>query len=201
MAQYKKEEIQTIILQSAEELFAKKGYRNTTIADIAKNAGISVGNIYRYYKGKEQILEDVLPVQFVEELSRSTHDKLMTGKTDSIYKQSQNTDFKKVSEEFQRQLILNRYRMCILYRYPEGTPYENVQQTMLNKLVEFVLSQFSIERGVHEEKKELLLVIYEGYIQMTLNILMMDWEEEKILSALEELNAYHVRGLGIILDL
>lgn len=40
-------------------MFEHKGYRDTTIRDIAKAADISVGTVYQYYKGKEDILKDV----------------------------------------------------------------------------------------------------------------------------------------------
>lgn len=47
------------IKQAAEELIIQKGYRDTTIQDIAKNANVAVGTIYRYYKSKDDILMDI----------------------------------------------------------------------------------------------------------------------------------------------
>jgi len=45
-----------LILQSAVALFAAKGYHQTTIQDIADEAGIAKGGIYFYYKSKEDLL-------------------------------------------------------------------------------------------------------------------------------------------------
>jgi TetR/AcrR family transcriptional regulator, fatty acid metabolism regulator protein len=44
------------ILESAIEIFAKHGYHNSRISQIAKEAGIASGSIYLYYKNKEDLL-------------------------------------------------------------------------------------------------------------------------------------------------
>lgn len=45
---------------AALELFSEKGFNNTSVAEIAKKAGISKGLIYNYYKSKEDVLVGVL---------------------------------------------------------------------------------------------------------------------------------------------
>ncbi len=44
------------IIDSAYYLFFSKGYKNTSMADIAAESGISKGLIYRYFKNKEDML-------------------------------------------------------------------------------------------------------------------------------------------------
>lgn len=48
------------IKQAALELFAEKGYQNTSISDIAKGAGISKGLMYNYFESKEELLRAIL---------------------------------------------------------------------------------------------------------------------------------------------
>ncbi|QNK47042.1 TetR/AcrR family transcriptional regulator [Brevibacterium sp. PAMC23299] len=48
------------ILAAAMELFIKQGYYATSISDIAKQAGISKGLLYNYYKGKEELLSEMV---------------------------------------------------------------------------------------------------------------------------------------------
>lgn len=43
------------ILEAARRLFESKGFLNTTLQDVAKEAEISVGLIYRYFQSKEDI--------------------------------------------------------------------------------------------------------------------------------------------------
>jgi AcrR family transcriptional regulator len=48
------------ILEAAEILFARNGYRKTRIEDIADTAEVSVGAVYGYFKNKEELLVNVL---------------------------------------------------------------------------------------------------------------------------------------------
>ncbi len=45
-----------LIVDSAYYLFFTKGYKNTSIADIAAEAGISKGLVYRYFTSKEELI-------------------------------------------------------------------------------------------------------------------------------------------------
>ena len=47
------------ILAAARELFATKGYEETTIAEIARAAGVAVGTVYLYFQNKHEILVEV----------------------------------------------------------------------------------------------------------------------------------------------
>jgi len=55
-----KEERKEQIMKTALNLFAKKGFYNTTIADIAREMGMSVGNMYNYFPSKESLAKELL---------------------------------------------------------------------------------------------------------------------------------------------
>jgi TetR/AcrR family transcriptional regulator, fatty acid metabolism regulator protein len=44
------------IIEAAVRVFARKGYFNSRVSDIAREAGIAAGTIYLYFKTKEDIL-------------------------------------------------------------------------------------------------------------------------------------------------
>lgn len=48
------------IMQASLELFAKKGFYTTTIPDIAKSIGMSVGNVYNYFKSKDILAKEII---------------------------------------------------------------------------------------------------------------------------------------------
>ena len=50
----------TMILNRTRALFWEKGYQKTSMKDIARVCGFEVSNIYNYFRGKEQLLYDVL---------------------------------------------------------------------------------------------------------------------------------------------
>ncbi|MFK5856349.1 MAG: TetR/AcrR family transcriptional regulator [Bacteroidota bacterium] len=53
-------EKEALILETALRLFAKKGYLSTPVSLIAKEAGISKGLMYNYFKSKEDLLHKVV---------------------------------------------------------------------------------------------------------------------------------------------
>jgi len=58
------------ILRAAIEVFARKGYFNSKVADIAGVAGIADGTVYLYFKSKDEILHSIFDramAEFIDE--------------------------------------------------------------------------------------------------------------------------------------
>jgi AcrR family transcriptional regulator len=55
------------LLRIAAHLFAEKGFRNTTVRDIADAAGILSGSLYHHFDSKESMVDEILST-FQEEL-------------------------------------------------------------------------------------------------------------------------------------
>ena len=47
------------ILRAATRIFARNGYFNSKVADIAHEAGVADGTVYLYFKSKEEILRSI----------------------------------------------------------------------------------------------------------------------------------------------
>jgi AcrR family transcriptional regulator len=47
------------IIKAAIRQFAKNGYDGASTADIAKDAGVSVGSVFRIFPGKEDLANDI----------------------------------------------------------------------------------------------------------------------------------------------
>lgn len=60
MAQFLKDEVKEKIKVSAVETFTKKGFKESSIKEIAVGAGVSVGNVYRYFTNKDALYEAVI---------------------------------------------------------------------------------------------------------------------------------------------
>ena len=50
------QEIRDRILSAALRVFSEKGYHNATIADVVRESGLSVGAIYTYFTGKDELI-------------------------------------------------------------------------------------------------------------------------------------------------
>jgi AcrR family transcriptional regulator len=53
----KSEQTRALILETAMRLFRERGYDRTTMRAIAQEAGVSVGNAYYYFAGKEYLIQ------------------------------------------------------------------------------------------------------------------------------------------------
>lgn len=70
------------ILDAAAQLFAQKGYQNTTLQDIIEQTKLSKGAVYHHFRSKEEIAQrvgDRLGEQMWEPLRRIREDAAMTG--------------------------------------------------------------------------------------------------------------------------
>ena len=88
----KKEQKKNDIIECSLELFASKGFYNTTIPDIAKALKMSVGNMYNYFKSKDILAKEIIKfistylgkkLREINELEISTEEK--TQKIVKIY--------------------------------------------------------------------------------------------------------------------
>jgi AcrR family transcriptional regulator len=57
-----KDEARRTILETAAEVFAKNGYTDTTMDDIARALGVSKGAVYQYFDSKDQLFEELCGV-------------------------------------------------------------------------------------------------------------------------------------------
>jgi AcrR family transcriptional regulator len=74
--QIQAEERRLQILDAALTVFAEKGYRGTSIKDIAAAAGMSQGLMYHYFKSKEELLRATVEYHsFLPELRRILPDR------------------------------------------------------------------------------------------------------------------------------
>lgn len=58
------------ILLAARSLFANQGFHQTPIAELASAAKVSVGQIYRLFKGKEDIISAIVEVDSAERMAK-----------------------------------------------------------------------------------------------------------------------------------
>lgn len=72
------------LLSIAAGLFAEKGFKNTTVRDIADAAGILSGSLYHHFDSKESMVDEILRT-FQEELF-GQYDAILSGDDDPLTK-------------------------------------------------------------------------------------------------------------------
>ena len=196
MAQIKKEEIKNQILDAALYLFAKNGYRETSISDIAKRAEISVGNVYRYYKSKIEVFKEVVPEEFVLLAKDMVRQKMYTGKANTVSEQLDSEIYQKNSEQFMKELIKHRLQILAFTKCQEDELYVTYQEELLDCIVQSFLDGFIANAKEREEKRKIVTSLYRGCISLCTEILAEDADEQTLMEELRLVIRYHVSGLA-----
>ena len=98
---YRVTDKQARVLEAAIEMFAEKGYSNTSTSEIAKKAGVAEGTIFRHYKTKKELLLAIVTptlTKVVAPIMEKTFVKDVFEKHYDSY------------EDFLRVLMTNRYK-------------------------------------------------------------------------------------------
>ncbi|MGI2296004.1 TetR/AcrR family transcriptional regulator [Paenibacillus sp. GXUN7292] len=120
MVQVLKEELRQAIIRSAQDEFAQFGFAGTSMKRIAALTGISVGNLYRYYKNKEDLFDSVVsPVYHELETLISNHHTQPHG---------QGNIFELIVEALTNIVVEFRTPLLILIDGARGTRNENAVQ-------------------------------------------------------------------------
>jgi AcrR family transcriptional regulator len=199
VAQHLKEEVQQRIDQAALETFAEEGFAGATIAEIARRAGISTGNVYRYYPSKEALFRALLP----ESLAARLRDLLrrrsaaLAGVKDyrTLPETSEYSVLARATLDFAAE---NRLRLVILLGRAEGTEHEGFAQELVAELAERAIAHFraedpslTLDRAMRFGLEE----IYRNFVATLVRILEHFQDAEQIRAAVERVSRYHRVGL------
>lgn len=143
-----KEEKRNSIAISCINLFCEKGIQQTSIEEIAKNAGVAKGTIYLYFKNKEEIIFtiwDILTQQHQEAFDKRINSK-MTEK-EKILEYYNFNDFK---ENFDKEKILSLYQNFVSSMLIDKTQlYTSYFESFFQKDYDFISTCFyeGIKKG------------------------------------------------------
>jgi AcrR family transcriptional regulator len=116
----------TEILEQAEKIFSARGFHNVTMAEIAKVSGFSIGSLYQYFPGKEQLYAAMIS----EKLA------LMYGQ---IRESVATADAikEKIAEliEAHFQFVENNADFCRLILRGENVPFSEIMTSLRRKLL------------------------------------------------------------------
>lgn len=200
MAQYKKDDVRESIDAAALSVFAEKGYMAAKVSDISKRARVSVGNIYRYYKNKDEIFYSVVPEEFPSLLLSAVTNKISAAKQGIKI----NTGgFEAVSSEFISFMMEHRQMLKILFSGSEGTRYEHVKPEMAAGMLALVKRIYAQAYGrfiKHWGSDDMLNLIYIHLIDAYGYVLGREGGDEELISKIKQINVYHFSGITSLLN-
>ena len=136
----------TRILQSAQRLFANKGYEGTTTRDLAADAGVAEGTLFRHFSNKKAILVEVATQGWVDIL------------TDLLTELSEMGSYKAVGQVMRRRTLHLRdnadmMRVCFLEAQFHPELRDRIQVEVIAKMTDVAEAFFqtAMDRGVYRQ--------------------------------------------------
>lgn len=151
------------IVDAATKVFSQYGYNGATIRMIAKEAGISVGGVYLYFKNKEE-LSLFLMKEKIKELDERITPILQDNANPS---ESLKKYFKNAIEFAQenRELILIHSReQGFTFGLEIKKEFFKKEKALLKNLIDEGIKSGQFSEGNSEEAARLIMSIIRGYV-------------------------------------
>ncbi|WP_027185064.1 TetR/AcrR family transcriptional regulator [Desulfovibrio inopinatus] len=202
MVQVLKESVRNTIFQAAEAVFAKTGFKKTTMSAIAREASVATGTIYTYYPNKEALFLSVIPPTFLKEFHNVTQKRIsaFTQPNGLVVDQSLSSD---AASALLRFWIHNRLKVIILLSRSEGSPYEDFSREYIETMTTQTLQQ-AYEQFPKIRNSPLFSFMVEKILTDTthgiVSILERFEDESTIVQAFEASTTYHIAGINALLQ-
>jgi TetR/AcrR family fatty acid metabolism transcriptional regulator len=183
-----------LILEAAVKVFARQGFYQSTVAQIAKEAGVADGTIYLYFKNKDDIL-----VQFFSYRTKQVFDRFRAEvrKADTSLDKLRNL-IRRHLTEFQRDRD-----MAVVYqvethqnsRLAESQIREMSQmyQDLISEIVELGQQEGSIRKDLYVGLVKRFIL---GAVDEVINTWLHSEKEYDLVSMADPLVDLFIRGIG-----
>ena len=149
--QYLKNEIREKIISAALKEFKEYGYLEANMRSIARRSGITVGNIYRYFRSKDALFKEIMEPAKLELM-----DLLFADKQKGIHLQGYGYlfDIDAIMNNVIRVLRKYTSELIIIIYKSKGSKYENIKEEFVSliekRLAEELLSGYSIQDSINK---------------------------------------------------
>lgn len=171
-----REDVRQRILSAARDEFLLRGYARASMRTIAAQAGMTVGNIYLYFAGKELLFEAIVG-DMVQRIQGLLQMKASDGVLHTLGTQLHDI------------FIQGRVEFLILVTRAEGSKYEGLKQRIITlaarRMCEFLPAGDSLAGPLSVGVIEGLMAIFNQF----------DGDEEKLTKDLFRFLNYMLRGL------
>ena len=185
------------ILDVSKRLFQKKGFRETTTRDIAREAGINLSNLYHYFVSKDELFRVLLkPATDTLEALLNEHHGI---KGVDILCMQEEGYVEATLEEYMDAIRKYRNLLKLLHFKSQGSSLEGYKEYYVEKATRLVLDWLKAMKTKHPEINTDVsdfFVHLNNVWMFTLleEILMHDLTEEEVRSLLADYVRFEVLG-------
>lgn len=184
--QVKKKDVENRILEAGKKEFFERGYRGASVFRIAAAADVPIGNFYRYFDGKKNLLDAIVgPVyvfipKFIADLAGTTTVLAMPLEQFSSF----------IAKELYRVFWRNRTELGILLYRCQGTEYEKFRSMIDDLIFEIIVKRNFGDREITESERIMARVVANGYLAGILELLNMEWDEAKFTGLIQKITLF-----------
>lgn len=179
--------------------FLEKGFRDASLRQIVKNAGVTTGAFYGYFSSKEALFTSI-----VEPHAAAVMGRFMIAQTEfaELPREQQPAHMGKESGECVEWMIdyvYDHYRpFKLLICCSDGTPYENFVHNMVEIEVEYTFRYIEVLKSlghqVPELDKELCHMIASGMFEGMFEIVRHDMPKARAKQFIDQLQEFSTAG-------
>jgi AcrR family transcriptional regulator len=200
MAQVLKDEVEQRIRAAAVRVFAKQGYGRATMAAIAKEAGVSTGNLYRYYNGKRVLFDAVIDRPFAQAFRRLSRRQIASARRNTKLVNFA-PSYVSASNELLRFCLDHRLKVVVLLGKAKGSQYAELADELVEELVAGAIAQFrdlAPRLRVGAPVRVALEQIYRSLVTTMVRILDSYEDEQQIRDGVAAYMRFHLAGLAAL---
>lgn len=202
MAQRLKGEVRDRIVAAAASVFARDGYAAARLVDIAGEAGISTGNLYRYFDSKDTLFGEIVTPNIAARLLKLLRHRvrelgLLNDWSLATFRGSSRAD------ELLGFWIAQRFAVIILLSGARGTCYEHVRPLVIRELTRLASQYLRSRQGncpVTPTMRFVLTELFARTTDMIVAILQEYDDEASIQVAFALFWRYQLTGLQSLLE-
>jgi AcrR family transcriptional regulator len=160
--QYLKDEVRKSIEREGLREFKVLGYNSASVRSIAKNANTSVGNFYKYFKGKEDLFEDLIGPVYERLIGyiRQFDEVELNRKARQIFYEL----MEKILEIFNE----NSAELSILFNKSSDSKYENCKCAFVDFVTRIVTETMKYElslKGKRLRDNFIIYIVSHGFVE------------------------------------
>ncbi|MCR5709358.1 MAG: TetR/AcrR family transcriptional regulator [Bacteroidales bacterium] len=192
-----KTDIRKRILKVSKKLFLKKGFRETTTRDIARESGVNLSNLYHYFASKDELFRELLkPATDTLEAMLDEHHG---NKGEDILRLQEEGYVEATLEEYLDAIRKYRNLLKLLLFKSQGSSLEGYKEYYVEKATRLVLDWLKAMKTKHPEINTDVsdfFVHLNNVWMFTLleEILMHDLPEEEVRSVMSDYIQFEVIG-------
>ncbi|MFP4392616.1 MAG: TetR/AcrR family transcriptional regulator [Desulfohalobiaceae bacterium] len=182
------------ILEAAIKIFARQGYFNSTISQIAREAGVADGTIYLYFKNKDDILDNFFSYKTGQVFSRF---KQEVDRADNALDKLRNLIHRQLEEfEMNREMAIVYQMETRLKRHLSDRKIKEMSKMYFDLVAEIV--EQGQKEGVIRENLHVNLVkqLIIGAVDEVITTWLYSSREYTLVSMSEPLVELFVQGIG-----